>query len=431
LKKHRMSKLLGILIVTILVGLYFIPGVQGLMTLPDEISLNSGKQQIYDFKLPVDVKISGDDIGVLKFNGTTLKEKNYYSLNEPITIEPNKSGDTDFTVNLFGFLPLKDIKVSVSDKTLLIPGGQSIGVTLYTRGALIVGTSDISDEDGEFVNPASEAGLLPGDVIEKINGVTIENADHLSRLITDLNGDTVNVSARRDNRLMEFSVQPVKDSHDGKYRLGVWVRDSTAGVGTLTFYDPVRNIFAGLGHAVTDLDTGKLLTVKDGEIIESEILEIAKGEKGQPGELKGTFDLSEKKLGRIEVNSEFGIYGKAYKAIRNPSYPSPIPVGTQEEVQYGPAKILCTIDDQGIKEYDCQIVKINRQKFPAQKGLVIQITDPELLRRTGGIVQGMSGSPILQNGKIIGAVTHVFISSPEKGYGMFIEWMLNEMKSME
>jgi stage IV sporulation protein B len=399
--------------------------------MPDELMLSNGRQQIYNFKLPVDVKISGDDIGVLKFNGTTLKENNQYSLNEPITIEPEKTGDTSFTLNLFGFIPLKDIKVSVNDKTYLIPGGQSIGVTLYTNGALIVGTSEISDETGNFVNPAREAGLLPGDIIEKINGIIIENADHVSKLVTQMEGDHVQVSIRRDNKPMDFTITPVKDTHDGKYRLGVWVRDSTAGVGTLTFYDPNNNTFAGLGHAVTDLDTGKLLTVKDGEIIESEILEIIKGEKGQPGEIKGTFHLGEKKIGAIILNTEFGIYGKCYHSISNNLYKQPIPVASQDEIQYGPASILCTLDDKGIKEFACQIIKINKQKFPAQKGLIIQITDPELLRRTGGIVQGMSGSPILQNGKIIGAVTHVFISSPDKGYGMFIEWMLNEIKNIQ
>ena len=392
--------------------------------------LSGGNRQVYDFKLPVNVKLSGDDIGVLKFNGSTLKEKNYYSLNEPITIEPNQFGNTSFTVNLFGFIPLKDIKVSVNDKVYLLPGGQSIGVALYTRGALIVGTSEIMDENGDYVNPASEAGLLPGDIIEKINGITIENADHLSRLIGDLEGDNVPVSIKRDNKLMEFIITPVKDTHDGKYRVGVWVRDSTAGVGTLTFTDPQNNTFAGLGHAVTDLDTGKLLTVKNGEIIESDILEIIKGEKGQPGEIKGTFHLGEKKIGKILLNSEFGIYGTCYRELKNSVYPKPVLAASQDEIEYGKASILCTLDSGGVKEYDCEVIKINKQKFPSQKGLVIQITDPTLLKRTGGIVQGMSGSPILQNGKIIGAVTHVFISSPDKGYGMFIEWMINEAKKI-
>ena len=206
------------------------------------------------------------------------------------------------------------------------------------------------------------------------------------------------------------------------------MRDSTLGVGTLTFYDPASGKFAGLGHAITDVDTGKLLTVKDGEIVKSDILEVVKGEEGEPGELRGSFGQNDEVIGTISKNTEYGLYGNTQKQMQNGIYGA-LPAAKRDEVKVGEATLLCTLDDSGVKEYSCKIVKVNSQDSPEQKSFVVQIDDERLLETTGGIVQGMSGSPVIQNGKIVGAVTHVFINDPTQGYGIYLDWMLSEMYS--
>jgi len=424
LKRKVFKKITGILFSLIILTVYMLPGVQSVLSLPNEIYIPDGSEKVFEFNLPVNVEISGDSVGVLEINGTSLKEQNEYSLNEPLTITAQAESSADISLSLFGLIKLKDIKIVTSESKSIIPGGIAIGVALYTQGAVVVGMSNINDIDGDSVNPAKSAGLLTGDVITEVNGTEVEDSDQLSELIGELNGEAIKMTVTRESGQKVITVKPVKDSSDGKYRIGVWVRDSTAGVGTLTYYDPGNNTFGGLGHAITDVDTGMLLTVKQGEIVRSRIVGVTKGEEGVPGELHGTFNLAEEKLGKIISNTEFGIYGQAYDTIENELYNTPVLVATHDEVETGPATILCSIDDNGIQEYSCEIIKVNQQSVPSQKGIVIEVTDSRLIEKTGGIVQGMSGSPILQNGKIVGAVTHVFINDPLKGYGMFIEWML-------
>ena len=257
----------------------------------------------------------------------------------------------------------------------------------------------MTDKNGITHFPAIDAGLLPGDIIEKVNNVTVKDAEHLSRLVNKMKGKAVELECRRDNRVYITRIHPVQDAADSKYRLGLWVRDSTAGVGTLTFVDPDTGFMGALGHAITDVDTGALLSVKDGEISESTIIDVKIGKKGLPGELVGNFTKNRRVLGTIIKNTTYGIYGKADRKISNPLYKNSVPVAYQYNIKPGKATILTTIDDKGIQEYDIMILKVNRQTTPNPKGLVIEIIDPDLLEKTGGIVQGMSGSPILQNGK--------------------------------
>ena len=207
--------------------------------------------------------------------------------------------------------------------------------------------------------------------------------------------------------------------------MGAWVRDSTAGVGTLSYYDPESGTWGALGHAINDADTGKLLPVKTGSLLKAEIVDVRRGARGNPGELRGSFLREKLVLGSIAKNTQLGIYGAMDQALFNPLYPDGVPIGYQESVQIGPATILSTVDGGGVRAYQVEITQINRQLRPGQKSMVLRVTDQELLQKTGGIVQGMSGSPILQNGRIIGAVTHVFVDDPTQGYGLFIEWMLD------
>lgn len=413
---------MGILIVALLCAVYFLPAVRSYSSIPNEIYIQKGTQTAIDLGLPIKADVQAK--GVISLSGDTLEEA--VGMQSPLVIDSLSSGDATIELSIFG-LPVKEVRVNVSDEMMVIPGGQSIGVTLYTKGALVVGITGLEMENGSTVNPAREAGMLPGDVILSINGETVQNADHVSKIV-DASQGTLNVMVDRGGRSLELKVTPVPDYKTGKLRLGVWVRDSTAGVGTLTFIDPNKRWFGGLGHAICDLDTGSVLSVKEGEIYYSEVIQINKGENGVPGEIKGYFSSASGNMGLILKNTDYGIYGTVYDSVDLSELPEPIPVARPDEVMLGPAKILSTIDHEGVKEFNCEIIKINSQNAPEQKSLVIRVTDEELLEKTGGIVQGMSGSPIIQNGKLVGAVTHVFVNNPTKGYGLFADWMLEQTK---
>lgn len=418
----KIIRICGILIVALLCAVYFLPAVRSYSSIPNEIYIQKGSQKAIDLGLPIKADVEAK--GVISLSGDTLEEAS--GMQSPLVIDSINSGDATIELSLFG-LPVKQVKVNVSDEVMVIPGGQSIGVTLYTKGALVVGITGIDMENGTSANPAREAGMLPGDVIVSINGETVQNADHVSKIVDQSEG-TLNVKVDRDGRELDLKVTPVSDYKSGKLRLGVWVRDSTAGVGTLTFIDPNTKWFGGLGHAICDLDTGSVLSVKEGEIYYSEVIQINKGENGVPGEIKGYFSSASGNMGLILKNTDYGIYGTVYDSVELSELSKPIPVARPDEVMLGPAKILSTIDHEGVKEFDCEIIKINDQTAPEQKSLVIRVTDEELLEKTGGIVQGMSGSPIIQNGRLVGAVTHVFVNNPTKGYGLFADWMLEQMK---
>ncbi len=266
-------------------------------------------------------------------------------------------------------------------------------------------------------------GIYPGDSILAADGVKLVGFADLKDAVDRCGGNSIAFRIQRDGQEMTLNATPKQDQ-SGAYRLGVWARDSTAGVGTLTFIDPDKRSFGALGHAVTDSDTGRLLIVREGTVYPSSIVGIEQGLQGKPGELRGIFSTDSAELCKISKNTDFGIYGSVTGDLGDAIYPEGLPIATQSMVEEGPAQILSTLDDSGVKAYDCRIVKVTRQSAPATRSMVIEVTDPVLLERTGGIVQGMSGSPILQNGKIVGAVTHVYVNDPTRGYGLFIEWML-------
>lgn len=426
MKRTIRKKIIGWVLAAAIIALNYSSYVQSFSRFPSEIQIFEGDTQILNFRLPLSVTIQSDNVNVLKFNGNSLQDQPQFNMGSPLAIETVELGDVSLYFKLLGIIPIKQMRIRVTPQKSLIPGGHSIGVSLHTRGALIVGISEVAGPDGRLSYPAMEAGLSPGDIIERVNGVTVKDANHLSQLINKAKGRGVDLECRRDNRFFVTHIQPAQDGSDDKYRLGLWVRDSTAGVGTLTFYDPKTRYFGALGHAITDIDTGALLTAKEGEIMQSKIIDVKAGKKGIPGELVGNFSENRKVMGSIVKNTPFGIYGRMNRSL--PEFPmeDPIPIAHQYAISPGKASILTTIDDNGIQEFEIEILKVNRQAAAASKGLILEITDPKLLKRTGGIVQGMSGSPILQRGKIVGAVTHVFVNDPRKGYGIFIEWMLSE-----
>lgn len=334
--------------------------------------------------------------------------------------------DRKASVNVLGVFPIKSVSIkSVSNDVVLYPGGQPIGVKLSTKGVLVVALSDIKTDGGKITSPAAIAGIQIGDNIIKINGLTMKNSEQTQNEINNCEGKNLKVLIERKGEQIETVIKPVKSSDDNKYKVGLWIRDSTAGVGTLTFYDERSGIFAALGHPITDVDTGTILNINSGEIISSSIISVKKGLRGSPGELKGIFVNEEDTLGQIQKNTECGIFGKSEAKLTNKSS-KPMKVALRNEIKEGPAKILTTIDGEEPKFYDIQIEKLLAQDNPGPKSMVIRVTDQKLLEKTGGIVQGMSGSPIIQDNKIVGAVTHVLINKPDVGYGIYIEWMLKD-----
>lgn len=349
--------------------------------LPENIFMLDGSTKTLDISMPFLYDVKSDSVEVLALKGDTLSDK--------LEISSKNSGSAHIRFSLFGVIPVKNVKITVGEERMLVPGGQSIGVMLYTDGALVVGCSDIELADGTTVNPGKEAGLHPGDVIKSINGAEIQNAEHLTQLVNSIAYGEIVLEVERENKLIYIKIRSVEDGYDDKYRLGLWVRDSTAGVGTLTYYDPTTKKFGGLGHAIIDVDTGELLTVKNGEVIFSEIIEVVKSTEGSPGALHGVFDPTEEVFGNILKNTDYGLYGNCESSLFNELYPNALPAGTQSDVHTGSATILCSTDNSGVHEYSCKIVDVSRQFSPAQRSFIIEITDPTLLSLTGGIVQGM------------------------------------------
>lgn len=409
-KKHFAGWLLSALAAFLLTS----EPVEALLSLPDSIQLTRG----YSASISLPDLLKADLTG----SSAALSSMDESLSNGVSSVEltGQETGVSSLKLRLMGLFPLKTIPVHVEEEKILIPGGSPVGVAIQTEGVLVVGISDLG---GATISPAREAGLQGGDVILALDGVSVTNARHLSSLVEP--GETVILTVLRNGQTMTMPLTPVADPRDGVFRLGAWVRDSTAGIGTLSFYDPETGRFGALGHAITDIDTGLILDVRNGEIVESAISEIHKGESGAPGELVGRFGNASQSIGSIEENGVYGIYGNAYAAINNALFPNGIPIMSRDEVRTGPAQILTTLDSSGPHAYDCEIIKLTRQDEPAQRSMVVRITDPELLDKTGGIVQGMSGSPILQDNRLVGAVTHVYVNDPTTGYGLYIEWMLD------
>ncbi|KMK77004.1 SpoIVB peptidase [Alkalihalobacillus pseudalcaliphilus] len=351
---------------------------------------------------------------------------------ESLAITAQEVGEQAMTM-VVGGVPIKEVKVNVLPKVEVIPGGQSIGVKLNTEGVLVVGHHLISTSIGEE-SPGEDAGIKVGDMIVKINDEPIQHITEVANIVQKAGegNKPLEIKIKRNNQLYDKTLTPIKAQNEHSYRLGLYIRDSAAGIGTLTFHDPVTKKYGALGHVISDVDTKKPIIVHDGQIIRSSVNSIEKGSNGDPGEKLASFKNVRDILGSIEKNSPYGIFGTLKNSdLRNNHYDEAMPIAMPFEVKDGPAKILTVVNGEEIEEFDIEVVSSIPQKEAATKGMVIRVTDPKLLNATGGIVQGMSGSPIIQNGKIIGAVTHVFVNDPKSGYGCHISWMLEEAGVME
>lgn len=322
-----------------------------------------------------------------------------------------------------------DNKNKVHSNIKMIPGGQSIGVKLNSVGVLVVGHHLVLTQDGQK-SPGEIAGIQIGDMIIKMNGTNIEKMADVLPFIQQAgkNGAPIHIMVKREGKYLNKILKPLRDKNQDSYRIGLYIRDSASGIGTMTFIDPKTLKYGALGHVISDSDTKKAIEVENGKILYSTVTSIDKGSDGSPGEKIAHFAAERGTIGDITTNSPYGIFGKVNEKINNGIYLKPIPIALSDEVKEGPAKILTVIHDNKVEAFDIQIISSIKQKFPSTKGLILKVTDQRLLKETGGIVQGMSGSPIIQNGKLIGAVTHVFVNDSTSGYGVHIEWMLNEAK---
>ncbi|MEI3394579.1 MAG: SpoIVB peptidase [Clostridia bacterium] len=341
----------------------------------------------------------------------------------------NDTGKKNVKLSLFENIFVKDVTVDVLPKTTVIPVGSVAGIKLYTSGVLVVGMSEIEGIDNKKYKPYENTGIEEGDTIISINNENIATTEDLVNNVNLSEGKSIKVGYKHNEKAQECSITPIQTSNN-EYKLGLWVRDSEAGVGTVSFYESSTQSFGALGHGITDIDTEQLIDISSGEFVTTKILNIVKGESGNPGRIQGTID-NQKNIGTIYKNTKFGVYGKVDNiSSLTLSSSNEMEVALRDEIKVGKAKIMCSTENGKIEEYEIEIEKIYKENNYNNKSMLIKITDERLLEKTGGIIQGMSGSPIIQNGKFIGAVTHVLVNNPTEGYGVFGDIMIKEMKSV-
>lgn len=423
MRKHTFIKKALIVLMISVFSVICVSYTKVLLTVPGDMVLIEGEEYSYNIDSLFPISIKADTEGILRINGNKIASSyNHVGISKPVSLSSDRDGSVKLKLRFFGLLPVKTVNVDVVSNKNLVACGNTVGVKLKLDGILVIGISDVLTNNQKVI-PVKNTGIRPGNVITGINDENVDSIDELVDVIESNGGKPLKISYRSGNEIQQAMISPVKSSEDDKYHIGLWVRDSTAGIGTLTFYDEKTGRFGALGHGITDIDTGTLMSVKSGEILESSILGVKMGRSGVPGELKGIFTEGTK-LGTILTNTEIGIYGKLDKLASARIEGRTYPVGVRADIKEGPATILSNIDGKKIEEYSIMIQRVSRQNLNGTKGMIIKITDERLLGATGGIVQGMSGSPIIQNGKIVGAVTHVLVNDPTRGYGIFIEAML-------
>lgn len=373
----------------------------------------------------------GENLNLKIATGLTLASKNSKTILTASNINKekiNSEGTNNLNLNLFGTIPVKEVNVNVIPKTMVVPLGNAIGMKLYTKGVLVVGMSQIETDKNEKKKPYENSGIEQGDTILEINNNIVGNTEELIKEVENSKGNTINIKYLRDDKTMKTDITPVKSKNT--YKIGLWVRDAAAGVGTLTFYEPSTNLFMALGHGISDIDTEEIVNIANGELVTANIVSITKGRKGYPGEIRGTIDEG-KTIGTIYKNTNFGVYGM----VKNKNYleadlTQEMEVAPRNEIKEGKAQIICQLENSAKKKYDIEIEKVYINNNQNNKSMLIKITDKELLEKTGGIIQGMSGAPIIQEEKFVGAVTNVLVNDPTQGYGVFADIMIKEMRSI-
>ena len=378
--KEQTKRAAGIVLSVLIAAANYSPWMRAAVNLPDALILSSGQTVSLETGLPMRVQVSGGAVQAL----ASGDEK----LDSSISVSALGGGEASVTFSLLGLIPVHETKVSVLEERTLIPGGQAVGVALHTDGVLIVGGAD-----------KKKTPLRQGDVIMSVEGVRVKSAKELSAQIGAADCDQVTLGVLRGGEEISLQASTPPDEGDGKRRLGVWVRDSTAGVGTLSYIDPKTNAYGALGHAIVDGDTGSLLSVTDGAIMQARIVGVTKGEVGRAGELRGSFLSENIQIGSIEKNTQSGVYGSMTQVPQNTLYPQGLPIATGSAVKEGPATIISSVDSAGPREYQIEIVRCYAQAQDGQKDMLIRVTDEALIEKTGGIVQGMGVIDNMDNTK--------------------------------
>lgn len=389
---------------------------------PSTIMVKAGVDQTLNFNVPASGKLYKD---VVEVSGQAKSNKDPESIQidfgKPVTVRANQIDSYKLQLKLFGVIPLKNVDVQVIQDIRLKPAGIPIGIYVKTQGVLVVGIGEFEGDEGQKFNPAKYI-LQTGDYILEINDEAITGKKQLIEIINHSDGQEMIFKIKRGDSEFQVKAKP-ELNQNGEYKMGIWVRDNAQGVGTMTYIDE-NDCFGALGHGINDVDTSTLMALGSGTLYHTEIIGITRGSTGAPGELTGFIEYDDKNImGSITENTAKGIFGICTPEIAESAEYDYLPIGLKQEIKKGQAQIICSIGS-GTEVYDVEITDINLEHDNVNRGIVLKITDPELLLATGGIVQGMSGSPIIQNGKIIGAVTHVLVQDPTKGYGIFIENML-------
>ena len=386
--------------------------------IPSVIHVRADREQSFCLDIPA----KGELVSVGSLGESNIpKGQVIIDLSEPVTIKAGGQEAYSMQVKLFGFLPFKQVGIEVVDDCELIPMGVPVGIYMEADGVLVIGVGEFRGQDGQNRAPARNI-LRSGDYVRKLNGETITDKEMFIRGIEASEGQPQVITVERRGELIDLQVKPIQDT-TGAYKIGVWVRDSTQGVGTMTYVDCEGN-FGALGHGINDVDTSTLMEIHDGTLYRTQILAIEKGTAGNPGEMTGMIVYSDENiLGDITYNGSEGIFGCCNHKAMQMADQEALPIGFKQEIEKGKAQIRCTVEGEP-KYYDVEITDIHLDHDNINRGIELTVTDPKLLEITGGIVQGMSGAPIIQNGRIVGAVTHVLVNNPTKGYGIFIENML-------
>lgn len=391
-------------------------------SVPDKIWIVQGKEENFNFHVPMTGVVEQEGLEVFGNQSPTVeKEEIHVDLNQDFSMKSANRGSYSMVCRLFGIFEVKEVAVEVVEEESVIPCGTTVGIYVKTDGVMIIGTGTVTGTDGMNYEPAANI-VKSGDYIKTIDEQVVTTKEDVINAINQSDGNPVILGILRNGEYIELKVEPVKTG-EKEYKLGIWVRDDLAGVGTLTFCDSEGN-YGALGHPVSDMDTGSRVLISEGTLYEAQVAGITKGEKGKPGEVTGLITyLDQFKLGTVEENTEVGIYGKLERIPEQVQEVAYCPIAMKQEVQEGPAKIVSYLSGER-KEYDIEITGMDYSGSNVNKGILFEVKDPELLALTGGIVQGMSGSPIIQNGKVIGAVTHVFVQDAARGYGVFAEQMI-------
>ena len=374
--------------------------------------------------LALDIPAKGEILSVSEQGTSNIPQGAVtLDLSQPVTMKTGTTDSLEMQVKLFGILPFKQVGIRVIEDQQLIPVGVPIGIYVKTEGVMVIGTGEFRSVNGEKVAPAEHI-LKSGDYVVKLNGTEVADKDDLITRIENGSGEAAILTIRRGEEYFDVKIDPVQDQTK-KYKIGVWVRDNAQGVGTMTYIDSQGN-FGALGHGINDVDTSNLMEMNDGTLYQTEIISIQKGTAGHPGEMTGMIVYSDDRiLGDITSNSVRGIFGKCNDKALALGTEEAMPIGLKQEIRKGPAQILCTVDGT-TRYYDIEITDIHLDHDNVNRGIELKVTDSDLIALTGGIVQGMSGAPIIQNGKFVGAVTHVLVQDSTRGYGIFIENMLEQ-----